>query len=103
VDIGGWLTSVGLGEYAEAFARNHIDAELIKQLTAEDLKDLGVASLGHRKRLLIAIANLDDSVGKSAEADVSADLASPGDRRPVTILFCDLSGFTALSTRSIQG
>ena len=97
MDIGGWLTSLGLGEYAEAFARNHIDAELLKQLTAEDLKDLGVASLGHRKRLLVAIADLDDSVGKAAETDVSTDLVSLGDRRPVTILFCDLSGFTALS------
>ena len=97
MDIGGWLTSVGLGEYAEAFARNHIDAELLKQLTAEDLKDLGVASLGHRKRLLLAIADLDASVGKTAETDVRADLTPLGDRRPVTILFCDLSGFTALS------
>ena len=89
MDIGGWLTRVGLGEYAEAFARNHIDAELLKQLTAEDLKDLGVTSLGHRKRLLLAIADLDDSVGKTAETDVRADLTPLGDRRPVTILFCD--------------
>ena len=56
MDIPRWLESLGLGQYAEAFATNDIDAELLPDLSLEDLASLGVASLGHRKKLLKAIA-----------------------------------------------
>jgi hypothetical protein len=59
VDVRASLQDHGLGQYAEAFASNDVDAEVLRTLTAADLRDLGVASLGHRKRLLAAIAELD--------------------------------------------
>ena len=56
VDIGGWLRSLGLERYEAAFRENEIDDTVLLKLTAEDLKDLGVAVVGHRRRLLDAIA-----------------------------------------------
>jgi hypothetical protein len=56
LDIDGWLRGLGLAQYAEIFRANHIDGELLGRLTNDDLKDIGVASLGHRKKLLEAIA-----------------------------------------------
>ncbi len=73
VDIGAWLEGLGLAEYAQVFADNHIDADLVRTLSAEDLKELGVASLGHRKKLLDAIARLD-----GAEGDGVAPSPAPG-------------------------
>ena len=58
MDIDGWLRRVGLAQYAEMFRANDIDAELLGRLTSDDLKDIGVASFGHRKKLLEAIAEL---------------------------------------------
>jgi hypothetical protein len=58
MDVGGWLRSLGLGQYEVAFRDNEIDSEVLPTLTAEDLKELGVAPLGHRRRLLTAIAEL---------------------------------------------
>jgi class 3 adenylate cyclase/tetratricopeptide (TPR) repeat protein len=95
LEVKEWLTELGLGQYAEAFAANHIDAELLDGLTADDLRDLGVTSLGHRKRLLAAIA--ERKAGTTAQAARPEPSANSGERREVTILFCDLSGFTALS------
>lgn len=94
MDVGTWLGALWLGQYAQAFADNHIDAATLRDLTAEDLKDLGVASVGHRKKLLGAIAEL-------SEGDASIEAPSPdpgsGERRQVTTLFADLSGYTELS------
>jgi hypothetical protein len=59
VDVRVWLEEYGLGRYAEAFASNDVDAEVVRTLAADDLKELGVASLGHRKKLLAAIVDLD--------------------------------------------
>jgi class 3 adenylate cyclase len=89
VDIEAWLRALGLGQYAKVFADNDIDAETLEALTAEDLKDLGVASLGHRKRLSAAIAEL-------AREPVEPRPAAEGERRQVTVLFCDLAGYTRL-------
>ena len=62
MDIDGWLRGIGLAEYAEMFRANDIDIELLGQLTNDDLKDIGVVSLGHRKKLLEAIAELAGAV-----------------------------------------
>jgi class 3 adenylate cyclase len=91
MDIRGWLERLGLGQYADIFAANHIDATLLGTLTADDLRELGIDSVGHRKRLLAAIAALEQTpaAGPAAEAD----------RRQVAVLFADLCGFTELSAR----
>ena len=65
VDVRTWLEDHGLGQYAEAFASNDVDAEVLRTLTTDDLKELGVTSLGHRKKLLAAIAELD-ATGEAA-------------------------------------
>jgi class 3 adenylate cyclase len=93
MDLAQWLAELGLGQYAAAFTENDIDFDVLVQLTDADLKELGVSSLGNRKRLLAAIA---------ARAPVSPVPVSPadiskGERRQVTILFADLCGFTALA------
>ncbi len=106
MDIPRWLESLGLGQYAEAFATNDIDAELLPDLSLEDLASLGVASLGHRKKLLKAIAALGsaETPAPSAPPQVKSTPArtAPGgeaERRQLTVMFCDLVGSTALSTR----
>ena len=58
MDIDGWLRRIGLAQYAEMFRANDIDGEMLGRLTNDDLKDIGVASFGHRKKLLEAIAEL---------------------------------------------
>lgn len=100
MDIDQWLDALGLGQYAQAFAQNDIDPSVLSQLTDADLKELGVLSLGHRKRLLTAIAGNGSSVAPpvAAVAAVAPVASAPaGERRQVTILFADLCGFTALS------
>jgi class 3 adenylate cyclase/predicted ATPase len=107
MDIVVWLRSLGLGKYEAAFRENEIDETVLPGLTAEDLKELGVAALGHRRKLLDAIAALRaDASGKAASADVAtasnAPSAAPEDRaerRQVTVMFSDLVGSTALSAR----
>ena len=107
MDVVVWLRSLGLGKYEAAFRENEIDETVLPSLTAEDLKELGVASLGHRRKLLDAIAALRaDASGKAPSADVattsSAPSVSPEDRaerRQVTVMFSDLVGSTALSAR----
>ena len=95
-DIAAWLDALGLPQYASAFADNHIDGGLLNRLTADDLKELGVASLGHRKRILAAIDELRGDAGL-VEPAITPPKEPPGERRQVTILFADLCGFTALS------
>ena len=107
MDVVVWLRSLGLGKYEAAFRENEIDETVLPNLTAEDLKELGVTALGHRRKLLDAIAALRaDAGGKSPPADVSTASttasASPEDRaerRQVTVMFSDLVGSTALSAR----
>ena len=107
MDVVVWLRSLGLGKYEAAFRENEIDETVLPGLTDENLKELGVAALGHRRKLLDAIAALrTDASGKAPSADVatasSAPSASPEDRaerRQVTVMFSDLVGSTALSAR----
>src|SRR5215471_13769290 len=107
VDIVVWLRSLGLGKYEAAFRENDIDETILPGLTEEHLKQLGVASLGHRVKLLDAIAALRDDASVQAPAvdaatPSSAPRALPEDRaerRQVTVMFSDLVGSTALSAR----
>jgi class 3 adenylate cyclase len=100
VDIAAWLHGLGLQQYEQAFRDNAIDAVVLPELTADDLKDLGVKLVGHRRRLLAAIAALrsDDGPAPPAPTDQAAP-ASDAERRQLTVMFCDLVGSTELSAR----
>jgi class 3 adenylate cyclase len=105
MDVVVWLRSLGLGQYEAAFRENEIDETILPGLTAEDLKDLGVSIVGHRRKLLDAIAALRTDAGNKALTDVATTTgaqSTPEDRaerRRVTVMFSDLVGSTALSTR----
>lgn len=96
VDVAQWLHGLGLDQYAPAFHDNDIDGEVLPDLTAEDLAGLGVTSIGHRRRLLAAIAALGET---PADAAAPAPAGSAVERRQLTILFCDVVGSTELATR----
>ena len=93
-----WLASIGLSEYAERFAENAIDLSVIRDLTEQDLKDLGVL-LGHRRRILRAIAELDGVARAPTETTTEPALRDEPERRHLTVMICDLVGSTALSAR----
>src|SRR6202048_2371954 len=102
LDIDGWLHGIGLAQYAETFRANDIDGELLGRLTNDDLKDIGVVSFGHRKKLMEAIAAL--VVAPEAPAPIPVTATEPktqdtAERRQVTVMFSDLVGSTALSAR----
>ena len=90
MNVGVWLRELGLAQYEAAFRDNDVDEAVLPKLTVDDLKDLGVASVGHRRKILIAIEALN------APSALPADAA---DRRQLTVVFCDLVGSTALSAR----
>src|SRR5260370_37799762 len=90
VDIAGWLHGLGLQQYEQAFRDNAIDAAILPELTAEDLRDIGVNLVGHRRKLLAAIAALQSS----APADSVAGTPIV-ERRHHTVTFWDLHGSTA--------
>jgi SAM domain (Sterile alpha motif) len=111
VDVGAWLKSLGLEQYEAAFHENAIDGDVLRQLTADDLKEMGIVPIGHRRRLLDAIAALRSNA-MPAEAPARVSPAAPSDltglpgaskttaeRRPLSVMFCDLIGSTALSAR----
>ena len=109
MDVVVWLRSLGLGKYEAAFRENEIDETVLPSLTEEHLKQLGVTALGHRLKLLDAIAALRSDAG--AELPVAAAPAEPsaatptgpavaeavGERRHITVMFCDLVGSTSIS------
>jgi class 3 adenylate cyclase len=110
MDVTSWLRSLGLERYEAAFRDNEITEKVLPRLTAEDLKDLGVSVVGHRRVLLDAIADLrsDASVHTPAVAaaptrpSAATPTAAPvaeavGERRHVTVMFCDLVGSTGIS------
>jgi class 3 adenylate cyclase/tetratricopeptide (TPR) repeat protein len=89
------LASLGLSEYVSRFAEQGVDTSALRYLTDQDLKDLGIP-LGHRKKLLGAIGELE---GTAAYASSLATRSAPGERRQLTVMFCDLAGSTELSAR----
>ncbi len=104
MDVAAWLRSLGLERYEAAFRDNEIDGTVLPSLTAEDLKDLGVGIVGHRRKLLDAIAALGADVsGKPPPPDVvpvtDRNAKDAAERRQVTVMFSDLVGSTALAAR----
>jgi class 3 adenylate cyclase len=102
MDVAEWLRDLGLEQYAPAFRDNDIDGKVLRRLTGDDLRDLGVTSIGHRRRLLDAIATVGDrhrAVEASPAPSQSSLTASEAERRQLTVMFCDLVGSTALSGR----
>ena len=104
MDVGGWLRKLGLEEYEAAFRENKIDDTVLPSLTAEDLKDLGVGFVGHRRKLLDAIAVLRAEASaptplSDAPPASDKDAKDSAERRQVTVMFSDLVGSTALSAR----
>src|SRR3974390_2563788 len=110
MDIVVWLRSLGLGQYERSFRENEIDETVLPSLTAEDLRELGVVALGHRRKLLDAIAALRAEGGVKAPllaaAPAGQSVTSPsavsvaqtaGERRYPTPMFCDLVGSTKIS------
>src|SRR5271163_1926759 len=105
MDVGGWLRGLGLGQYEANFRDNKIDADLLPRLTVDDLKDIGVSVVGDRRRLLDAIAVIASS-GRPADVPASPTKSPPSkglqasaERRPITVMFCDLVGSTSLAAK----
>jgi hypothetical protein len=107
--VGTWLQRIGLSQYEQAFAEHAIDASILAKLTEQDLKDLGVILIGHRRKLLDAIAALpglatstaapaESLVTQGVPAGIMLSMAT-AERRQLTIMFYDLVGSTALSTK----
>jgi class 3 adenylate cyclase len=100
-----WLASLGLSEYAERFAENDIDMAVLRDLTDQDFKDIGISSLGHRRKLLRAIGELGSSPSVIAPKGLMPAAATEparydgAERRHLTVMFTDLVGSTALSTK----
>ena len=104
MDVGGWLRGLGLGQYEEKFRDNRIDADLLPRLTEDRLKDMGVAALGDRLQLLDAIAALASAKPLAAGAASPPKAAAlkaeqSAERRPITVMFCDLVGSTGLAAK----
>jgi len=96
--IAEWLASLGLEEYVQPFVDNAIDTSILRDLTEQDLKDLGVL-LGHRRKMLRAIAELDGAASAPSKTATQPALREEAERRHVTVMICDLVGSTALSAR----
>src|SRR6201987_2664095 len=103
--IADWLEKLGMSEYAQRFAENRIDFSVLRELTDQDLKELGVV-LGDRRKMLRAIADID-RIEKGAPAAPATATPPPissatevgGERRYVTVMFCDLVGSTSISAQ----
>src|SRR5712671_3460541 len=99
VDIAAWLRGLGLQQYEQAFRDNAIDAAMLPELTAEDLRDIGVGLVGHRRKLLAAIAALRNDGRPEPTVERREVTPTAAARRQLTVMFCDLVGSTALSAR----
>ena len=105
MDVVDWLRDLGLEQYVAAFRENAVTADLLPDLTPQDLKEIGVTAVGHRRRLLQAIAALradGDSYTGEAPRPYTDDTElseSTAERRQLSVMFCDLVGSTELSSR----
>jgi hypothetical protein len=95
MDVAAWLRSLGFERYETAFRDNEIDWAVLPRLTSEDLREIGVVPIGHRRRLLDAIAALAGEPPAAPETSARAD----AERRQLTVMFCDLVGSTELAAR----
>ena len=102
LDVARWLAEQGLGHHAEAFAKNGIGGDVLRDLTDSDLKEVGL-NLGDRKRLLKAIAELDAGLsqhrGQVAEPTAAPPVPREAERRQLTVMFVDMVGSTELAAR----
>src|SRR3954454_23054207 len=101
MNVATWLQGLGLERYEPLFRDNEIDWEVLPKLTSEDLKEIGVVAIGHRRKLLDAIAALGVAVPAAIISAAAPDALAPADaeRRQLTVMFCDLVGSTALASR----
>jgi class 3 adenylate cyclase len=101
MDIAAWLRDLGLERYVSAFRENEIDWAVLPKLTSGDLREIGVAAIGHRRKLLDAIAALGPEAPAAAVRAAPSDAPAPveAERRQLTVMFCDLVGSTPLATR----
>lgn len=104
-NVADWLRQLGLERYEATFLENDVSAAILPGLTAEDLKELGILSVGHRRQLLQAIAELradaktaSDRISQLSQANASLS-GSTAERRQLSVMFCDVIDFTALSSR----
>ena len=108
MDVGVWLRSLGLGRYEAAFRDNEVDGGVLPKLTVDDLRELGVAVVGHRRKIISAIEELYaasstrpegvNAVPPQSHVRVGAS-SDAAERRPITVMFCDLVGSTSLAAR----
>ena len=110
MDVADWLREIGLEQYSRLFAEHDISGEILPHLTAEDLKDLGITLIGHRRRLLVATETLRDTMTRNdarrprvkrfdATSARSLELGTSAERRQMSVLFCDIVGSTELIQR----
>jgi class 3 adenylate cyclase/tetratricopeptide (TPR) repeat protein len=105
MDVSQWLAGLGLGQYAASFAEHEVEPEILPELSDADLKEMGVTALGHRKTLLKAIQLLHPAAAAAdraeaiaeGDSDITAWSRTPGERKPVTLLFADIVDSTALT------
>jgi hypothetical protein len=97
IDVAQWLRGLGLAQYEEAFQKNAVDARVLPELTGDDLKELGVTAVGHRRLLLNAIAAIRTDDGAAVKGAPSRlTRSAEAERRVLTVMFCDLVGSTSL-------
>jgi class 3 adenylate cyclase len=96
VDIGQWLRGLGLQSYEQAFRDNGIDFDVLPRLTADDLKEIGVLAVGHRRKILDAVR---EATARGSADHPGIEMPHHTERRQLTVMFCDLVGSTALSAR----
>jgi class 3 adenylate cyclase len=107
MDLKAWLRRLDLGQYEAVFQQNSVTVDLLPSLTSEDLKDLGITAVGHRRRLLDAIAALraDAALAPTNESGVQTEqtyhqqASAAAERRHISVMFCDMVDFTKLSSR----
>jgi len=100
MDVFAWLRDLGLEQYDAAFRDNAIDGKVLSSLTADDLKEIGIGPVGHRRRILDAIADLRGEANRPPSSPLPVPPPhETAERRPITVMFCDLVGSTSLAAK----